>query len=249
MTQKSTNLLCPPHTPPMSVHRPPRHHQSTPEGYPPQGPPATSTHDIPRPTSHPRDHPAPSSQTWPSQDNPYIDVDALDLDSPPRQPPQDPGPPPLTLTTIRDPPRQLPRRPPGLVPPIRELDPAHRQGPTGPRQPGQRPPRGCRGPHPQASPPTRPRPARLDPPHRVGPGPDTRHRHQPHTSKDHAPTTRPSGEGPPSRPAPTRTVGTGHRTNPRQRPPRCRPPHHRRRPPPPTYRQRPPPAGRVVYSP
>ena len=42
---------------------------------------------------------------------------------------------------------------------------------------------------------------------------------------------------------------TGHRTNPRHRPPRCRPPHPRRRPPSPTDRQLPPPAGGLGYSP
>ena len=103
MTQKSTNLLCAPQTPPISVRRPPRHHQSTPEGQPPQGPHATSTHDTPRPTSHPRDHLAPPSQTRPAKDHPYIDVDAQDLDSPPCQDSPDPEHPPLTPTTIRNP--------------------------------------------------------------------------------------------------------------------------------------------------
>ena len=103
MTQKSTSLLHAPHTPRISVQRPPRHHQSTLEGHPPQGPPATSTHDTPRPTSHPRDYPAPPSQIWPALDHPYIHVDAQDLDSQPRQTPPDPENPPLTLTTIRDP--------------------------------------------------------------------------------------------------------------------------------------------------
>ena len=63
------------------------------------------------------------------------------------------------------------------------------------------------------------------------PGPDTRHRHQRHASRDRTPTTGPSGEGPPSGPEPPGAVGTGHRTNPRHRPPRRRPPHPRRRPP------------------
>ena len=103
MTQKSTNLLRTPHTPPISIRRPPRYHQSTPEGHPPQDPPATSTHDTPRPTSHPRNHPAPPSPTWSAQDHPYINVDAQDLNISPRQAPPDPEQHPLTSTTIRDP--------------------------------------------------------------------------------------------------------------------------------------------------
>ena len=75
------------------------------------------------------------------------------------------------------------------------------------------------------------------PPHRVGPGPDARHRHQRQASRDRTPTTGPSGDGPPSGPEPPGAVGTGHRAEPRHRPPRRRPPHPGRRPPPPTYRQ------------
>ena len=103
MSQKSTNLLGTPHTPPISVRRPPRHHWSSPEGHPPQDPPAASTHDTARSTSHPWDHPAPPSPTKSAQDHPYIDVDAQDLNSPPRQAPPDPEHPPLTRTTIRHP--------------------------------------------------------------------------------------------------------------------------------------------------
>ena len=166
----------------------------------------------------------------------------------PRQPiqPTPPGPgapPPHTGHHPRprpppsNPPRQGPDHPPGLVPPTRGLDQAHRQSPPGPDHPRQRPPRGHRRPHTLASPQTHPGPARLDPPHRVGPGPDARHRHQRHASRDRTPTTGPSGDGPPSRPERPGAVETGLRTNPRHRPPRRRPPQPRRRPPPRTYRQ------------
>ena len=47
------------------------------------------------------------------------------------------------------------------------------------------------------------------PPIQVGPGPDTRHRHQRHASRDRTPTTGPSGEGLASGPEPPRAVGTG----------------------------------------
>ena len=103
MIQKSTNLLRVPHTPPISVHRPPRRHESTPEGQPPQDPPAKSTHATPGPTSQTSGHPAPLSPTTPAQGHPYIDVDAQDLGSPPRQAPPDPERPPLTPTTMPDP--------------------------------------------------------------------------------------------------------------------------------------------------
>ena len=104
MTQKSTNLPHAPHTPRISVCRPPRHHQSSPEGLqaPPQDPPATSTHGTPEPTSHPRGHPAPPSPAKPAQGHPYIDVDAQDPGSRPRQAPPDLEHPPLTPNTIRD---------------------------------------------------------------------------------------------------------------------------------------------------
>ena len=72
MTQKSTNLLHAPHTPPISVRSPPRHHQSTPEDHAPQDPPATSTRDTPRPSSHPGDHPAPPSPDKPAKDHPQV---------------------------------------------------------------------------------------------------------------------------------------------------------------------------------
>ena len=55
------------------------------------------------PTSQPRDHPAPPSRTRPAQDHPYIDLDAQDLDSLPRQAPPDPEHHPLGPSTIRDP--------------------------------------------------------------------------------------------------------------------------------------------------
>ena len=86
-------------------------------------------------------------------------------------------------------------------------------------------------------------------PHRVGPGPDARHRQQRHASRDRTPTAGPSRDGPPSGPEPPGAVGTGHRAQPRHSPPRRRPPHPGRRPPPPTYRQWPPPTGRLGYSP
>ena len=59
----------------------------------------------------------------------------------------------------------------------------------------------------------------------------------------------PSGEGPPGRPEPPGTLGTGHRTQLQHRPPRHRPPQPRGQPPPPTYRQRTAPGGGLVYSP
>ena len=227
MTQTSTNPLPAPHAPPISIRRPPRRH-----------------HSAPRPISHPRSHPAPPSPAEPNQGQPYVDIDAQDRGSPSRPPPPDPGHPPLTPATIRDPrpppsnpPRQGPNHPPGLVPPTRRLNQAHRQSPLGPDHPGQRPPGGHRRPRTLASPQTHPGPACLDPPHRVGPGPDARHRHQRHASRDRTPTTGPSGERPPSGPEPPGAVGTGHRTSPGHRPRRRRPPHPRRRPAPPTYRQ------------
>ena len=97
-------LLRAPHTPAISVHRPPRHHQSTQEEHPPHNPPATSTRDTPGPTtSHPRDHSAPPSPAKPNQDHPHINVDAPDLACPPRHTPPDPGHPPLRPATISDP--------------------------------------------------------------------------------------------------------------------------------------------------
>ena len=215
MTQTSANPLCSPHAPPIPIRRPPRHH-----------------HSAPKPISHPRSPPAPPSPAEPNQGQPYVDVDAQDTDNPSSQTSPDPGhPPPHTghhprhRPTPRNPPRQGPDHPPGLVPPTGGLDQAHRQSPPGPDHPRQRPPRGHRRPRTLASPQTQPRPARLDPPDRVGPGPDRRHRHQRHTLRDRTPTTGPSGEGPPSRPEPPGAVETGHRTNPRHCPPRRRPPH------------------------
>ena len=226
MTQTSTNPLRAPHTPPISIRRPPRHH-----------------HSAPKPISHPRSHPASPNPAEPNQGQPYVDVDAQDPGNPPSPPPPGPGaPPPHTGHHPRprpppsNPPRQGPDHSPGLVPPTRGLDQAQGQSPPGPDHPRQRPPRGHRRPCTLASPQTHPGPARPDPPHRVGPGPDTRHRHQRHTSRDHTPTTAPRGEGPPSGPEPPGAVGTGHGTNPRHRPLRRRPPHPRRRPPSCTYR-------------
>ena len=105
MTQRSAKLLRPPYTPPISVHRTPRHHQSTKEEHPRQDPPAATTRDTAGPvTSHPWDHPAPPSRAHLAQNNPKISVDALDLDSLPRETPPDPGnPPPPTPATISAP--------------------------------------------------------------------------------------------------------------------------------------------------
>ena len=86
MTQTSTNPLRAPHTPPISICRTPRHHQST-----------------PKPTSHPRSRPAPPSPAEPNQGQPYVNVDAQDPGNPPNPPPPDLGHPPLTQTTICDP--------------------------------------------------------------------------------------------------------------------------------------------------
>ena len=86
MTQTSTNPLRAPHTPPISIRRPPTHY-----------------HNAPRPTSHPTSHPAPPSPAQPNQGQPYINVDAQDPGNPPSRPPPDPGHPPLTAATICDP--------------------------------------------------------------------------------------------------------------------------------------------------
>ena len=86
MPQKSTNQLRAPHAPSISIRRPPRHHNSA-----------------PRPISHPRSHPAPPSPAEPNQGGPYLDVDAQDPGNPSSSPPPDPGHPPLTPATIRDP--------------------------------------------------------------------------------------------------------------------------------------------------
>ena len=86
MTQTSTNPLRATHTPPISIRRPPRHHQRA-----------------PKPISHPRGHRAPYSPVKPNQGQPYVDVDAQDPGNPPNQPNPDPGHPPLTPATIYDP--------------------------------------------------------------------------------------------------------------------------------------------------
>ena len=79
MTQRSTNLLCTPQTPPIPVSSPQRHHQSTQEDHPPQDTLATSTRDTAGPTSHPQYHPAPPSPAKPAQNVPHNDVDVPDL--------------------------------------------------------------------------------------------------------------------------------------------------------------------------
>ena len=86
MTQMSTNPLRAPHAPPFSIRRPPRHH-----------------HSAPKPISHPRSHPAPPSPAEPNQGQPYVDVDAQDPGNPSSPASPDPGHPPLTPATIRDP--------------------------------------------------------------------------------------------------------------------------------------------------
>ena len=86
ITQTSTNPLRAPHTPPISICRPPRHHQGT-----------------SKPTSHPRSHLAPASPAEPNHGQPYVDVDAQEPGNPPSPPLPDPEHPPLTPTTIRDP--------------------------------------------------------------------------------------------------------------------------------------------------
>ena len=165
MTQTSSNPLHATHAPPISIRRPPRHH-----------------HSAPRPISHPRSHPAPASPAELNQGQPYVDIVAQDPGNRSSSTPLDPGHPPLTPATIRDPDLlratlqgRAPATPLGLVPPTTGLDQAHRQSPTAPDHPRQRPPRGHRRPRTLASPQTHPGPARLDPPHRVGRGPDTRH--------------------------------------------------------------------------
>ena len=239
MTPRSTNLLCAPQTPSVSVLRPPGHHQSTPEEHPQQEAPTATTRDTPGPaTPHSRDHPAPPTPAKPAQHHQHIDGNALDLEGPPRPTPPDPGHPPFTPATIdhqrprpppSNPPRQGPGHSPWLVLPTRELDQAHRQGP-GPSHPGKgrheaiadlilwRARQHTKGQH------------IFDPPRRVGPGPDTEHRHQRHTLRDHTATKSSSGEGPPSRPGPSGTA-----------PPASAPPMTT---PPPGYRQQPPPARR-----
>ena len=86
MTQTPANPLRPPQAPPISIRRPPRHH-----------------HSAPRLISHPRSHPAPPSPAEPNQGQPYVDVDAQNPGNPYSPPPPDPGHPPLTPATIRDP--------------------------------------------------------------------------------------------------------------------------------------------------
>ena len=257
--KKSTNLLRAPHTPPPTpsaglretTRAPQKASRPNRKTAPPQAPTAHQSPPLTcEATRHRSTQPGPPktthTSTWTRRTPAAHPASPLRTRSTP--PPHTdhhprPRPPPS------NPPRQGPEHSPGLVPPTRELDQAHRQSPLGPDHPRQRPPRGHRRPRSLASPPTRPRPARLDPPHRVGPGPDTRHRHQHHMSRDHTPTTSQSGEGPPSGTEPPGTMGTDHRTNPRHRPLRRRPAHPRRRPPSPVYRQRPTPAGGLVYSP
>ena len=226
MTQTSTNPLRAPHTP-ISIRWPLRHHQSTPE-----------------PTSQPRSHPATPSPGEPNQGAPIHPRGRAGPWQPTQPvPPGHGAPPPETdhhpgpRPPPRNPSRQGPEHSPGSVPPTRELDQGHRQSPPGPDRPRQRPPRYHPRPRTLASSPIRPVLARLDSPHRVGRGPDTRHSHQRHTSRDHTPTTSPGGEGPPSGPEPPGAMGTGNRTNPRHR---VRTPDDDL-PPPPTDSDHPPP--------
>ena len=151
----------------------------------PTKPPGTAQPGGARPGSpiHRRGRAGPQQPTQPTPPGPGAPPPHTDHHPQPRPPPSNP-------------PRQAPEHFPGLVPPTRELDQAHRQRSPGPDHPRQRPAGDHRRPR-TASPPTRPRPARLDPPHRVGPGPDTQHRHQRHMSRDHTPTPSPSREGPP----------------------------------------------------
>ena len=213
-------MLRAPHTPRISVRRPPRHHESTPEDHPPQDPPATSTHGTTRPTSHPgatqrrQAQPSPPRTTHTSTWTSRTSIARLAKTS------RTQSTPPLTAATISDPKpppsnprRQGPKHSPGIVPPTRELDQAHRQGPPGSSQPGERPPPCHHRPRPLEGPPAHPRPAHLDPPYQVGPSPDTQHRHQRHTSRDHTPATNPGGEGPPSK---TQTVKNSGNRQPHQ---------------------------------
>ena len=86
MTQTSTDPLRAPHAPPISIRRPQRHQ-----------------HSALRPISHPRSHPAPPSPAEPNQGQPCVNVDTQDPSNPSSQPPADPGHPPRTPSTIRDP--------------------------------------------------------------------------------------------------------------------------------------------------
>ena len=105
MTRTSANPLRAPHAPPIPIRRPPSHH-----------------HSAPKPISHPRSHPAPPSPSETNQGQPYVDVrsglhlkvnnyckkpyvdvDAQDPSNPFSPPPPDPGHPPLSPATIRDP--------------------------------------------------------------------------------------------------------------------------------------------------
>ena len=86
MTQTSANPLRAAHAPPISIHRPLRHH-----------------HSAPKPISHPRTNPAPPSPAEPNQRQPYVDVDAQAPGNPSSPAPSNPGHPPLTPATIRDP--------------------------------------------------------------------------------------------------------------------------------------------------
>ena len=105
MTQMCTDLLNTPHTPPISVHRPPRHHQRALEECTPRDPRTTGTCDTQGPpTSHPRDDPTPPRSATPAEDHEHINLDTPDLNSPLRNTPPDPEQPhPLTPTSIGDP--------------------------------------------------------------------------------------------------------------------------------------------------
>ena len=86
MTQMSATPLRAPHAPPISIRRTPRQH-----------------HSASKPISHPESHPAPPSPAEPNQGQPYVSVDAQDPGNPSSPPLPDPGHPPLTPATIRDP--------------------------------------------------------------------------------------------------------------------------------------------------
>ena len=176
---------------PQTSETPPEHHRRPPTAIPcrnkhprhskahlsPTGPPGTAQPNLARPrTTHTlRGRAGPQQPIWPSPPRPRAPPPHTDHHPRPQPPPSSPS-------------KRGLRHSLGLVLPTRELDQAHRQGPPGPSNPGQRPPRGHHRPRPLASPPTSPRPARLDPPHRVGPGPDTRDRHQRDRSREHTPT-------------------------------------------------------------
>ena len=144
MTQQSTNLLCAPHTPPHlrpQASKTPLEHPTRPAG------PTTKQPDN-KHLRHPRAHLSPRGPPGTAQPNEARPAPPIHRcgRAGPRQPtpPSPPGPgatPPRTDHHARprpppgNPPRQGPEHPPGLVPPTRELDQAHRQSPPGPSHP------------------------------------------------------------------------------------------------------------------